>query len=67
MKAEIIENPSDIFQPVEVRFTIQTQDEADALKLACSRLLYSEIDTSYDWETRRIWAGALNCLGGLLP
>ena len=67
MKSEIIENSSDIFQPIEVRFTIETQDEADALKLAFSDLLSNEIGTKYHQEAREIWVQALAYLGGLLP
>ena len=67
MKTEIIENSNKVFQPIKIMFTIETQDEADALKLAFSDLLSNEIGAKYHQETREIWVGALDRLGDLLP
>ena len=67
MKSEIIENSSDIFQPIEIKFTIESQAELDALVLARKYLFMNEINDVHDLNTRRIWVKALFQLGGLLP
>ena len=67
MKTEIIENSNKGFQPIKIMFTIETQDEADALKLAFSDLLSNEIGAKYHEKTRDIWVEALEHLGDLLP
>ena len=67
MKTEIIKNSSDIFQPIEIKFTIESQAELDALVLARKYLFMNEINDVYDLNTRRIWVKALFQLGGLLP
>ena len=62
MKSEIIKNPSNVFQPISIMFTIESQKELDALKITRQALVCDEIDSIYPEETRKIWVSALDSL-----
>ena len=62
MKSEIIKNPSNEFQPINIMFTIESQKELDALKMTRKALVCDEIDSIYPEETRFIWVSALDSL-----
>ena len=62
MKSEIIEQPINVFNPIKIMFTIESQAELDALVLASKDLCPSEIDLMYDSATRGIWVEALETL-----
>ena len=62
MKSEIIKNPSNVFQPISIMFTIESQKELDALKITRKALVCDEIDSIYPEETRIIWVSALDSL-----
>ena len=59
MKSEIIEKHWLAFQPIEIKFTIESQEELDALVLAREDLLSYEINDVYDLDTRRTWVKIL--------
>tara|TARA_R110002124_G_scaffold19173_2_gene77215 strand:- start:41 stop:241 length:201 start_codon:yes stop_codon:yes gene_type:complete len=62
MKSEIIEKHCLAFQPIEIKFTIESQAELDALVLARKDLVRGEIDGMYDLDTRHTWVKALQTL-----
>tara|TARA_R110002167_G_scaffold38902_4_gene120582 strand:+ start:861 stop:1064 length:204 start_codon:yes stop_codon:yes gene_type:complete len=63
MKSEIIDNPKNVFNPIKVMFTIESQKELDALILAREDLCDNEIDDDrYDSNTRHYWVKALETL-----
>ena len=62
MKSEIIEKHCLAFQPIEIKFTIESQEELDALVLAREDLLSYEINDVYDLDTRRTWVKTLETL-----
>ena len=62
MKSEIIENPTNVFNPIKIMFTIESQEELDALVMARKDLVKSEINDIYDSATRYIWIKALETL-----
>ena len=62
MKAEIINQHGLAFQTIEIKFTIESQAELDALVLARKDLWDSEIDDTYDSATRYYWVKALETL-----
>ena len=63
MKAEIIEKHWLAFQPIEIKFTIESQEELDALLKARKELSSNEINEHlYASDTRRIWVRALETL-----
>ena len=62
MKSEIIEQPTNVFNPIKIMFTIESQEELDALVWARKDLVKSEINVMYDSDTRRIWVRALETL-----
>ena len=63
MKAEIIEQPKNAFQPIKVMITIESQVEVDALVKARKELGSDEINEHlYASDTRRIWVRALETL-----
>ena len=59
MKSEIIKIE---FQPIRIMFTIESQEELDALKVTRKALVCDEIDSIYPEETRTIWVSALDAL-----
>ena len=62
MKSEIIEQPTNVFNPITVMFTIESQEELDALVMARKDLIKSEINDMYDSVTRYYWVKALETL-----
>ena len=64
MKSEIIEQPINVFNPIKVMFTIESQEELDALLKARKELCDSEIDDMYDSDTRCYWVKTLETLAG---
>ena len=62
MKSEIIEQHWLAFHPIEIKFTIESQAELDALVLARKDLVRDEINDVYDLDTRRIWVKTLETL-----
>ena len=62
MKSEIIEKHCLAFQPIEIKFTIESQAELDALLKARKELCSREINDMYASDTRRIWVKALETL-----
>ena len=63
MKAVRIEQTNNTFQPIEIKFTIESQAELDALLLARKDLCINEINEHlYDALTRCIWVKALETL-----
>ena len=62
MKSEIIEQPKNAFNPIKIMFTIESQEELDALLLARKELVGGEIDDVYDLDTRRTWVKVLDTL-----
>ena len=63
MKSEIIEKHWLAFQPIEIKFTIESQAELDALVIARKGLCSTEINEDiYDVLTRCIWVKALETL-----
>ena len=64
MKSEIIEQPTNVFNPIKVMFTIESQEELDALIMAREALRREEIADGYDLDTRCYWIEALETLAG---
>jgi hypothetical protein len=62
MKAEIIEQHWLAFQPIKIMFTIESQEELDALLKARKDLCSREINDMYASATRRIWVKTLETL-----
>ena len=62
MKSEIIEKHWLAFQPIEIKFTIESQEELDALLKASKYLVKSEINDVYAVDTRLIWVKTLETL-----
>ena len=62
MKSEIIEKHCLAFQPIEIKFTIESQEELDALLKASKYLVKSEINDVYAVDTRLIWVKTLETL-----
>ena len=62
MKSEIIEKHWLAFQPIEIKFTIESQAELDALLKASKDLVKSEINEKYAVDTRLIWVKTLETL-----
>ena len=62
MKSEIIEQPNNAFNPIKIMFTIESQEELDALVMARKDLVKSEINDTYGTATRCIWVKALETL-----
>ena len=62
MKSEIIEKHWLAFQPIEIKFTIESQEELDALIVARKDLVRGEIDGIYDLGHRSIWVKTLETL-----
>ena len=62
MKSEIIENPTNVFNPIKIMFTIESQEELDALVMARKDLVKSEINVVYATATRHIWVKTLETL-----
>ena len=63
MKSEIIEQPNNVFNPIKIMFTIESQKELDALILAREDLCDNEIyEDRYDSNTRHYWVKALETL-----
>ena len=62
MKSEIIEQPTNVFQPIKIMFTIESQAEVDALLQARKNLCDNEIDDMYALGYRSIWVKTLETL-----
>ena len=63
MKSEIIEQPTNVFNPIKVMFTIESQEELDALVMARKDLCSDEINVDmYTSVTRYYWVKALETL-----
>ena len=62
MKSEIIELHNNVFNPIKIMFTIESQEELNALVWARRDLDRNEINDGYDLDTRRIWVEALETL-----
>ena len=63
MKSEIIEKHRLAFQPIEIKFTIESQAELDALLKARKELGWGDINEHlYAPDTRRIWVKTLETL-----
>tara|TARA_R110000765_G_scaffold11351_1_gene35923 strand:- start:225 stop:425 length:201 start_codon:yes stop_codon:yes gene_type:complete len=64
MKSEIIAQPKNVFNPIKIMFTVESQEELDALLKASLTLSSSEIDDRYDSGTRLYWVTTLETLAG---
>ena len=62
MKSKIIEQHWLAFQTIEIKFTIESQEELDALVMARKDLVKGEINDTYASDTRRIWVKTLETL-----
>jgi hypothetical protein len=62
MKATRINIPLKTFTPIKVEFTIDTQEEYDALLLAEQSLCRGDIFDEYDWTDRGVWVNTLDAI-----